>query len=158
MSTTAIPCTHLNAIRVTTTEAAKIWRFSAWKTSLLPLAAMPLRPVRSSITRRNVEYALLPWCRERSIPIMAYSPIEQGRLLRNSELHTIAARHHVTPAQIALAWLLRQHDVIAIPMAGNQSRFRENRAALDLQLSQQDLSELDHAFPLPTRPVALETL
>jgi diketogulonate reductase-like aldo/keto reductase len=111
-----------------------------------------------NLTRRGIEYDLLPWCRERSLPIMAYSPIEQGRLLGHRELQGVAARHGATPAQVALAWVLRQDGVSAIPRAGTPAHVQENRAALDLRLTEQDLAALDRAFPPPTGPRPLEML
>ncbi|WP_431239829.1 aldo/keto reductase [Mycolicibacterium aichiense] len=89
---------------------------------------------------------------------MAYSPIEQGRLLEYPALQPIARRHHATPAQIALAWLLHQDGVIAIPRAGTLSHVRQNAAARDIELDRDDLHELDRAFPPPTRPHPLEVL
>jgi diketogulonate reductase-like aldo/keto reductase len=111
-----------------------------------------------NLTRRGIEYDLMPWCRKRHIPIMAYSPIEQGRLLGHRELKRIAARHHVKPAQVALAWVLRRAGVVAIPKAANVAHVRENRAALGLRLTRQDLGALDRAFPAPTEAVPLEML
>ncbi|HET7208174.1 MAG TPA: aldo/keto reductase [Terriglobales bacterium] len=111
-----------------------------------------------NLTRRGIEYDLLPWCREQRIPIMAYSPIEQGRMLGHPQLIKIAALHGATPSQVALAWVLRQEGVIAIPKAGKPEHVRENRAALELRLERQDLVELDRAFPPPTGPVPLEML
>jgi diketogulonate reductase-like aldo/keto reductase len=111
-----------------------------------------------NLTRRGIEYDLLPWCREQDLPIMAYSPIEQGRLLDDPELKKIAARHHATPSQVALAWVLREDGVIAIPKAGRPAHVRENRAALDLQLSKADLAALDRAFLPPTEKRPLEMI
>jgi diketogulonate reductase-like aldo/keto reductase len=111
-----------------------------------------------NLTRRGIEFDLLPWCRERGIPIMAYSPIEQGRILEHPELLRIGELYKATSAQVALAWVLRQNNVIAIPRAGVPEHARENRVALDLRLSKQDLEALDRAFPAPTRPQPLETL
>ncbi len=121
-------------------------------------AAVATNQVLYNLSRRGIEYDLLPWCRERRIPIMAYSPIEQGRILGNPALRRVAARHGATPAQVALAWLLRQKDVMVIPKAGRPEHVRENRAALDLELTAEDLAELDRAFPPPTRKVPLEML
>jgi diketogulonate reductase-like aldo/keto reductase len=109
-------------------------------------------------TRRGIEHDLLPWCRERSIPIMAYSPIEQGRLLGHAALEDVASRHGATPAQVALAWVLRQGNVITIPKSGTVAHVRENYAALDLHLTGQDLAALNAAFPLPARHQPLEML
>ncbi len=80
---------------------------------------------------------------------MAYTPIEQGRMLRHKALGEIAARHGATPAQIALAWLLRQDGMIVIPKAGRQEHVRENRGALDVKLTADDLIALDRGFPPP---------
>jgi diketogulonate reductase-like aldo/keto reductase len=109
-------------------------------------------------TRRGIEFDLLPMCSEKSISIMAYSPIEQGRLLGKRELRDIAARHQATPAQVCLAWVLRRDDVMAIPKASDPAHVRENVAALDLELTPEDLALLDKAFPPPTRPQPLEML
>jgi diketogulonate reductase-like aldo/keto reductase len=111
-----------------------------------------------NLRRRGIEYGLLPWSREHRVPIMAYSPIEQGRLGGNPMLAAIAARHKATPAQIALAWVLRQADMMVIPKSANTAHVRENRAALDIHLSETDLAELDHAFPEPKAPRPLELL
>ncbi len=111
-----------------------------------------------NVGRRGIEYDLLPWCQRSGVPIMAYSPIEQGRLLRDPALVAVAARHDgVTPAQVALAWVLRQDGVCAIPRSGRPEHVRENRAALDIHLTSQDLADLDRAFPPPTRkqPLAM---
>jgi len=111
-----------------------------------------------NLTRRGIEFDFVPWCRKRRIPTMAYSPIEQGRLLKNARLKSIAARHGATPAQIALAWVLRQNGVIAIPKAGTPDHVRENAAAADITLTPQDLTDLDSAFPAPRKKVPLELL
>jgi len=111
-----------------------------------------------NLRRRGIEASLLPWCRERAIPIMAYSPFEQGRILRNRVLTAVAIRHRATPAQIALAWVLRQSDMMVIPKAATEAHMRENRAALDIALTEEDLAELDEAFPPPKGPRPLELL
>jgi diketogulonate reductase-like aldo/keto reductase len=108
--------------------------------------------------RRGIEYELMPWCRKRGIPIIAYSPIEQGRLLGHRELKSVAARHNAKPAQVALAWLLRQDGIVAIPKAAKLVHVRENYAALELRLTRQDLAELDRAFPPPTEALPLAML
>ncbi|HYG57785.1 MAG TPA: aldo/keto reductase [Symbiobacteriaceae bacterium] len=94
-----------------------------------------------NLTRRGIEWDLLPWCRERCIPIMAYAPFEQGRMLGHPVLHSVAGRHGVTAAQVALAWLFLQDGVMVIPKAGRPEHVRENRAALDLRLTEQDLTD-----------------
>jgi diketogulonate reductase-like aldo/keto reductase len=111
-----------------------------------------------NLTRRGIEYDLLPWCRERHIPIMAYSPIEQGRLLDHPALRHIAQHHKATPAQVALAWVIRRDGVIAIPQAGDPRHVRENYGALDVRLTEQDLASLDQAFPPPRGPEPLAML
>jgi diketogulonate reductase-like aldo/keto reductase len=111
-----------------------------------------------NLKRRGIEAGLLPWCRARSIPIMAYSPIEQGRLLSNRALASVASRHTATPTQIALAWVLRQRDMMVVPKATTPAHVRENRAALDIRLTEADIAELDRAFPPPKGPGPLELL
>jgi diketogulonate reductase-like aldo/keto reductase len=111
-----------------------------------------------NLRRRGIEAGLLPWSRFRSVPIMAYSPIEQGRLLHDRTLTTVAIRHRAAPAQIALAWVLRQSDMMVIPKASSEGHVRENRAALDIRLTEADLAELDRAFPPPKGPRPLELL
>ena len=111
-----------------------------------------------NLSRRSIEYDLVPACRKRRIPIMAYSPIEQGRLLRHAALKDIASRHDATPAQIALAWLLRQDGTIVIPKSATLARVRENRDAASIQLDDADIAALDRAFPPPKAPRPLEML
>lgn len=111
-----------------------------------------------NLMRRGIEYDLLPWSRERGIPVMAYSPIEQGRILKYPALGKIAARYGATPAQIALSWLLRQPGVIAIPKAARTAHIEENLAALDIRLDRDDLALLDRAFPPPSSARPLEML
>jgi diketogulonate reductase-like aldo/keto reductase len=111
-----------------------------------------------NLRRRGIEAALVPWCRARGILIMAYSPIEQGRLLRDRTLTQIAIRHRATTAQIALAWVLRQRNMMAIPKATTLEHVRDNRAALDIELTEQDLGELKRAFPPPKGRASLNML
>ncbi|MCE0766998.1 aldo/keto reductase [Pseudonocardia kujensis] len=111
-----------------------------------------------NLTRRGPEYDLIPWLRRNRLPVMAYSPVEQGRLLHEPTLAAIARRHEATPAQIALAWVLRDDGVITIPRSGNPEHVRENAAALDIRLTAEDLAALDGVFPPPRRPVPLEVL
>jgi diketogulonate reductase-like aldo/keto reductase len=107
---------------------------------------------------RGIEHDLLPFCRSRGIAIMAYSPLGQGRLLRHRGLIALAARLGVTPAQIALAWLLAQHGVAAIPKAAHPAHVREIRAAARTQLTPAILRELDAMFPPPSKPTPLAML
>ncbi|MCX6464507.1 MAG: aldo/keto reductase [Pseudonocardiales bacterium] len=111
-----------------------------------------------NLTRRGPEYDLLPWLRTHRIPVMAYSPIEQGRLLGHPRIAEVAARYGATPAQVALAWLLRQEGVAAIPRSSRPEHTRENAEARAVHLGEQDLAELDEAFPPPTGPRPLEVL
>lgn len=111
-----------------------------------------------NLKRRGIEFDLIPWCRKRGIPIMAYSPVEQGVLGGDRRLGDIARRHNATPAQIALAWVLRGDGIIAIPKASKAEHVRENRAALDIRLSAEDIEEIDRAFPPPTRKRPLEMI
>jgi aldehyde reductase len=111
-----------------------------------------------NLTRRGVEWDLLPWMRERAIPTMAYSPIEQARLLGNAKLIHFAREHGMTPAQVALAWLLAADDVIVIPKTSRRERVRENAASLEHPLRAAQLAELDRLFPPPTGPSRLEIL
>ena len=111
-----------------------------------------------NLSRRGPEFELIPWCRERRVAIMAYTPLEQGRMLHHKGLGEVAARHGATPAQVALAWLLRQDGMIVIPKATQAEHVRENRAALDLRLTADDLAVLDRAFPPPKGRSALGML
>ena len=111
-----------------------------------------------NLSRRGVEWDLLPWCSGRRIPLMAYSPIEQARLLRHPGLRALAARHGATPAQLALAWLLRGEQLIVIPKASTRRHLDENYAALECPLDDATLAELDRLFPAPRRATPLEML
>jgi diketogulonate reductase-like aldo/keto reductase len=111
-----------------------------------------------NLTRRGIEWDLLPWLRERRIPVMAYSPIEQARLLKNRALADFGERHGMAPAQAALAWLLAKDDVIVIPKAASASHLEENFDSLKIQLTAAQLAELDRAFPPPRGPSTLEML
>jgi len=111
-----------------------------------------------NLVRRGIEADLLPWLRERGVPVMAYSPIEQGRLLANRKLVRFAREAGITPAQAALAWLLARDDVIVIPKSADPQRIRENLGALDVRLSPAQLAALDRLFPPPEGPRPLEML
>jgi diketogulonate reductase-like aldo/keto reductase len=120
--------------------------------------AVQTNQVLYNLTRRGIELDLLPWMRQRQIPIMAYSPIEQARLLRNQKLIDFASRHGMTSAQAALAWLLAKDDVIVIPKTGNRERLKENVGALEHELTTEQVAELDKLFAAPTKPRPLEML
>lgn len=111
-----------------------------------------------NLTRRGIEWDLLPWCRQHNIPVMAYSPIEQGRMLNHRTLNQLAEARGVSAAQIAIAWLLHQDNVIVIPKASRIDHVEQNYNALTLQLSPEELATLDSAFPPPSQPTPLEML
>ncbi len=111
-----------------------------------------------NLTRRGIEFDLMPWCRARTMPIMAYSPIEQGRMLGHVALGEVARRRKATPAQVALAWLLRQDGVIVIPKATALAHVEEDIGALDVKLTADDLALLDKSFPPPKKATSLDML
>ena len=111
-----------------------------------------------NLSRRGIEHDLLPALAQRGIPVMAYSPIEQGRLLGHPDIVAVAERHDASPAQVALAWVLTREWVTAIPRAGTPEHLLEDRAAVDLRLTEQDLRTLDEAFPPPRSARPLEML
>ncbi|RWH78550.1 MAG: aldo/keto reductase [Mesorhizobium sp.] len=111
-----------------------------------------------NLSQRGPEFDLAPWSRQRGIPLMAYSPVDQGVLARNIRLEAIAARHNATAAQLALAWVMAKDGVIAIPKAGKQEHVRQNVAALDIELTPEDFADIDRAFPPPTRKRGLQMI
>lgn len=122
------------------------------------LAGCATDQVLWNLEARGVEYDLLPFCERHRMPVMAYSPIGQGGgLLRKPALRAVAARHGATPAQVALAFVLRRPGVIAIPKASDPLHLRQNAAAREIALTDPDLAELDAAFPPPKakRPLAM---
>jgi diketogulonate reductase-like aldo/keto reductase len=110
-----------------------------------------------NLARRGPEFDLLPWCAEHGVDVMAYSPLDEGTLPRHPAVAAIAKRCGITPAQLALAWLLRDRRVAVIPKASSPAHVRENRAAADISLDEEALSALDKAFPAPRRkqPLAI---
>ena len=144
-------------------------KIAAWGVSNLDLADMDevaeagglacaTDQVLYNVTRRGAEYDLLPALAERAIAVMAYSPVEQGRLPTRGALAAVAERHQASPYQIALAWTLRRPGTIAIPKAGTATHVRENRGAADITLTAEDLAEIDKAFPPPSRKAPLAML
>ena len=111
-----------------------------------------------NLARRSIEWDLLPLLRARGVPVMAYSPIEQGRLVANRKLTDFAKRHGMTPAKAALAWLLAHDDTIVIPKTSHREHLRENLAALEIRLTTAQLAELDQLFPPPKGRRPLEML
>jgi diketogulonate reductase-like aldo/keto reductase len=111
-----------------------------------------------NLMRRGVEWDLLPWLRERGVPVMAYSPLEQGKLVRKRGLIEFAKPRGITPAQAALGWVLAQDGVIAIPKTARATRLAENLRALANPLDAADLAELDRLFAAPKGPVPLQMI
>ncbi len=111
-----------------------------------------------NLSRRAPEFDLFPACRELGIPIMAYSPVEQGRILGNPVLRDIATRLDASPVQVALAWVLRLDNICAIPRSGQPEHVYENRAALAIHLDRDALAALDAEFPPPLHAQPLEVL
>lgn len=111
-----------------------------------------------NLTRRGIEWELQSWLRDRQLPLMAYSPIEQGRLARGRKLAGFAQRHAMTPAQAALAWLLAHEGIVVVPKTGRRERLRENLRALERPLDPAQLAELDRLFPPPAGPRPLEMI
>jgi len=138
-------------------EAGKIGRWGVSNFDLddmreLDAPACATNQVLYNLEQRGIEFDLLPWSQQRRMPVMAYCPIGQGgKMLANATLKQVAARHDVTPAQVALAWILRQDDVIAIPKAVRPEHVRLNAQAARLQLEAGDLEALDQAFHAPQR-------
>ena len=110
-----------------------------------------------NVTRRGPEHDLVPWLDTRGIPLMAYSPVEQGKLPARGALSEVAERHGVTPYQVALAWTMRD-GAISIPKAASLAHVKDNRAAADLALDGDDLAAIGGEFPPPTRKQALEMI
>jgi diketogulonate reductase-like aldo/keto reductase len=121
-------------------------------------ATVAANQILYNLSRRGPEWELIPWCRERKIAIMSYTPLGQGRILGNRRLQAVAARHGASAAQVALAWLLRQDGMIVIPKATTLEHVRDNRGAVDLALDADDLAELDRAFPPPKGRTSLSML
>ena len=109
-----------------------------------------------NITRRGIEWDLLPWCRSHGMPVMAYSPVEQGRLPKKME--TIARKLNANRFQLALAWLLHQEGVVTIPKAVSEAHIRENRQALEISLTKEVQGELEALFPAPAGKMPLAML
>jgi diketogulonate reductase-like aldo/keto reductase len=122
-------------------------------------SACATNQVLYNLENREIEFDLLPWSQKNKIPIMAYSPVGHGRgLLKNATLGNIAKRHDATPAQVAVAWVLRQPGVIAIPKASSNKHVRDNARSIDIKLTKGDLAELDNEFPPPRSERSLPML
>jgi diketogulonate reductase-like aldo/keto reductase len=121
-------------------------------------AALACNQVLYNLGVRGIEFDLLPWCRKHAVPLMAYTPLGQGRLAREKTVQAVAKRRGVAPLQVALAWTLREPGVIAIPKAGQRAHVEQNRAAAELTFAPDDLAELDRAFAPPTKAEPLGML
>ena len=165
------PCGHPIAETVDAFEALKaqgkirVWGVSNFDLAdMQELVAVPngnnvaTNQVLYNLSRRGTEFELLPWQRERRVTTMAYSPIEQARLLASTQLQALARKVGATPAQLAIAWLLQKPDVIVIPKTTHVARLDENLKALELTLDATTLAALDVAFAPPTRRTALQML
>ena len=142
---------HYSVSNLDLADMQELWRIPGG-------SAVVTNQLLYNLTRRGIEWDLLPWLRKRRVPVMAYSPIEQAKLARNKKLVDFAQGHGMTPAQAALAWLLANDDVIAIPKTGRRERLRENVGALNYRLTTAQLAELDRLFPPPTGASSLQML
>ena len=158
-----LPLTETVEAFETLATAGKI---GAWGVSNFDARAMAGVPagcaanqVLYHVGSRGIEYDLLPWCRAHDMPVMAYSPVGQaGTLLDSSALRAVAARHGVSVAQTAIAWTIRAPGVVTIPKAGDAAHVRDNAAAGALQLTAEDLADIDRAHPPPQRAEVLDIL
>ena len=142
---------HYGVSNLDLSDMQELWKAPGGK-------AVAVNQLLYNPARRGIEWDLLPWLRGQNIPTMAYSPIEQGRLLQEPRLADFAKRNGMTPAQAALAWLLSKDGVIVIPKTGNRERLKENFGALDKPLDAAQLAEIDRMFPPPGRAQPLEML
>src|SRR5688572_20697819 len=142
---------HFGVSNLNFADMQELWSLAAGRN-------VQTNQVLYNLTRRGIEWDLKPWLKTHGIPVMAYSPIEQAKLARNAKLVGFAQTNGITPAQTALAWLLRDDDVIVIPKSANRARVKENFGALQVQLDAGQLAELDRLFPPPRGPRALEML
>ena len=131
-----------------TADMAELWALDGG-------SACATNQVLYHLGERGIEWELIPRCRERRVPIMAYSPLGQGEVLVEPAVEDIAGKHGVAPATVALAWVLRQDGMIAIPKAANLDHVKANAAALGLALDPADLETLDATFPAPNGPSPL---
>ena len=148
-------------------ELARAGKIASWGVSNFDVADMEelfaipgggevaMNQVLYNLEYRGIEFDLLPWCARHGVAVMAYSPLAEGRLVGHPALPAIAAHAGATPAEIALAWTLRDANVISIPKAGVPDHVRANRRAADLTLDAATLGALDRAFPPPRRKTAL---
>ncbi len=120
--------------------------------------AVQVNQVLYNLTRRGIEWDLLPWCEQHRIPVMAYSPIEQARLVSHRPFVELASQYHLSASQLALAWLLRRNNMIVIPKTSTRKHLEENFSALNITLDNELLEKLDKIFPPPSRATPLQML
>jgi diketogulonate reductase-like aldo/keto reductase len=142
---------HYGVSNLDLADMGELWRVKGGR-------AVATNQLLYNLSRRGIEWNLLPWLREHRVAVMAYSPIEQARLARNRKLADFARARGMTAAQAALAWLLAADDMIVIPKTARRERLEENLAALEHPLTKEDLAELDRLFPPPSGPRSLEML
>ena len=141
------------------------WGVSNFDTALMqnlaqiaPKGHIATNQILYNLSRRGPEFDLIPWCEDHNIPVMAYAPIEQGRIMKNHDLLDLAGKLNVAPSVLALAWVIRNRLMIAIPKTSSIKHLRENTKALDLTLDQDVLQRLDKIFLPPTRKQPLEVI
>lgn len=142
---------HFGVSNLDHADMQELWR-------IREAQATTTNQVLYNLTRRGIEWDLLPWCRRQGMPVMAYSPVEQGRLLADPLLRQFARECGMTPAAVALAWLLTKEGIIAIPKTSHPDRLDDNLAALDIRFTADQLARLDELFPPPSGPTPLEML
>jgi len=111
-----------------------------------------------NLSRRGIEYDLLPWCAARGVQVMAYSPLDEGPLVKHPVLVSLARERGLTAAQLAIAWTIRHPGVCSIPKAAREQHVRDNAAGAQVRLDSEALAALDRAFPPPTRKRRLEVI
>lgn len=141
---------HWGVSNFDTADMQKLWRLAAGSNCVT-------NQIYYSASERGPEFNLQPWQRDHRVVTMAYSPIDQGALTRDVTFAAIGRRHGISASAAALAWVLRQPDIIAIPMSSSADHLRENFAAADVQLTPDDLAQVDAAFPPPKRKRPLAT-
>ncbi len=142
---------HYGVSNIDLADMQELWRLPGGET-------VASNQLLYNLGRRGIEWDLLPWLRQRRVPIMAYSPLEQARLMQDRRLAGFAQRQGMTPAQAALAWLLAREDVIVIPKTGGRARLKENLGTLAQVLTPAQLAELDRLFPPPAAASPLQML
>ena len=163
----SIPLTETVEALERLVEQGKIgaWGVSNFDTALMqkledisPKGHIATDQILYNLSRRGPEFDLIPWCEKRDIPLMAYAPIEQGRIMKNRDLVNLATKLGVAPSVLALAWVIRNPLMIAIPKTSSLEHLRENVKAVDLKLNGNVLQELDKIFLPPSHKQPLEVI